>query len=730
MQSAGGGEVNLANYWSVVRRRRWLILSALAVAVVVGAAYAFTVTPIYQATAQVIVDEVMAEATNFVPNSGGQFRDPVQYYDTQKEILSSRRFLDYLARRLQLDKDPYFGGLARKRRAPHRDGPQGEGAAPAGPSGARQQAVPPPSGDAPLTELDPLIVDVLHAGLRGEVGKAQRIMNISYLAQDPVVAAAIANGAAEALIAYNLGMRVKPYEAAAEWLAAKIAESRTKVEKMEQNMEGYREVKGDQTIIAHQLQVLITQLGESENRKLEAESRLKKIQAAVSSPEGLLDNRELLANPIMMGFRTEEQALARQLADLSEKYGPQHPQIIKVTAQLKQVRANIAGEARATLDAARADVENAENRSAALRRSLDDKRRELLASSREELPYYFKGGEASSSKSFYELLSRKLEEMTLTIASSNVSVLQIMEPARIPKQPIKPRRGLVLQFSLLAGLFAGLFLAFFAEHLDTAIRSQEDVEQALKVPFLDIVPLLDKRTAPLFIAREPASLAAESLRTIRTGVTLSAIDAPPKVILVTSSVPNEGKTTISANLAVAFAQMGESVLVVDTDMRRHNLHELFGLGPSPGLSDVLGSPETLTASLKSSDVHPNLMVLTGGTTVPNPAEMLGSVRMRQLIAAVSGRFDRVILDAPPLRVFSDALVLSQLADGVILVVWGGSTPRALIQQSIEGLRGVRASMLGVVLNKTDVSRGGGYSSYYATYHDGYATGGKGRKRER
>jgi tyrosine-protein kinase Etk/Wzc len=174
------------------------------------------------------------------------------------------------------------------------------------------------------------------------------------------------------------------------------------------------------------------------------------------------------------------------------------------------------------------------------------------------------------------------------------------------------------------------------------------------------------------------------------------------------------------------AQSGERVLVVDTDLRRHNLHKEFGFEPEPGLTNLLQFPQTPAVIRKSAE-HPNLYVLTGGSLAPNPSELLGSQRMKEFVEFARGKFDRVILDAPPLRVFSDSLVLSQLADGVILVIWGGTTPRPLIRQSIEALRGVKANILGVVLNKIDVTR---QNEYYAKYYYSYYAEKKDGKRRR
>lgn len=270
----------------------------------------------------------------------------------------------------------------------------------------------------------------------------------------------------------------------------------------------------------------------------------------------------------------------------------------------------------------------------------------------------------------------------------------------------------------MVGLFGGVFAAFFTEYMDDTVKTSEDVSKMFDLPFLDVVPLTDQKKGPLFVASDPKSPTAESYRTIRTGVMLSSLGKQLRVILVTSSTPNEGKTTTAANLAIAMEQMGERVLIIDADLRRHNLHEVMKLSNPMGISDVIMNPDNLSAALKKLPGHPNMDVITGGTLAPNPSELLGSLWMTELLTRLEEKYDRIILDSPPLLAFSDALVLSRLADGVIMVVWGGETERDKVTRSVEALKGAGAKILGIVLNKLDTAK---MSSYYYPYHSYYAS---------
>jgi len=726
--------IHLLDYWRILRRRWRLVTAVFFVVVGLVAAYAFMATPVYEGTAQLLVDTEKNQTLNFAEGAAVVLRDTAEYFNTQKEILGSRLFANRVVRKLQLDKNPYFieqKRLALERRAgglrgledritgllPERGRPL-------------KSALPPQTGD----ELDPALVDLVLENLKPVFTRQSNVMKLTYTAADPGVAATVANGAAIALIEYNLTLRVKPFQDAADWLSARLVESKAKVEESEKTLQQYREGKGvvsfesKESVLTQQLQELVSQLVQTEAKRQEAEIRYNQIQSVIDSPERLATVPDIMNNLVIQGLRNDELGLKRQLSELSEKYGPRHPQIIKVASQLETVQNSIVAEARKMLSTAKSELDLARSREVSLRQTLEQQKQEVLDLSRKAIQFNVLAGESGSNKQFYDLLLKKLQEASLS-SGINVSNLQIVDYAVAPQSPVKPRRGLLLALALFLGAAGGVLLAFFAEYMDDTIRTQDDVEKRLGLPFLGVVPGAADKAGPIFMTTDPKSALAECFRTIRTGVRLAGVDKPQKVLLVTSSIPNEGKTTVSANLAVAFAQAGERVLIIDTDMRRHNIHDLFGVDPEMGISDVLASPELLTKSMKRLPEAPNLFILTGGSLAPNPSELLGSARMTELVALLGERFDRVILDAPPLRIFSDALVLSQMADGVILVLWAGSTPRPVVQQSVDALRGVKAKILGVVINKVDASNSSDYYYYSAPYYASYYAK-KGKKRRR
>jgi capsular exopolysaccharide synthesis family protein len=721
MNPSLGDEIHLLDYLKVLTKRRWIALAFAAVVVGLAAVYAFTATPVFEGTAQLLVDTEKNQSLDFAQGEAViQKRDPAEYFNSQKGIMRSRLFIDRVARKLQLDKNPYF--IEEKARYLQEQSgglhALGKGIARLFPErGKATPAVVDPNLPA---ELDPVLTDLILENLSADAPPQNNIMAVKYTATNPGVAAFMANGITSALIEYNLGLRVKPYQDAAEWLSARLVESKAKVEESEKTLQKYREGKGvvsfesKESVITQQLQELVTQLVQTENRKQEAEVRYNQILSVVNSPESLASVPEIMNNIVVQGLRKDELDLKKQVSELSQKFGPRHPQMIRLNSQLEMVQANIISEARKMLSTAKTELDVARNREASLRKTLEGQKQDVLDLSRNAIEFNVIAGESASNRQFYDLLLKKLQEASLS-GGINVSNLQVVDFAVPPKDPVKPRRGMLLVLAGLVGIFGGVFLAFFVEYLDDSIKGEADVGKYLKLPLLDTVPLAPALGGGLLMDSEPNSPAAESFRTIRTGVQLSSIDKPPQVILVTSSVPDEGKTTLSTNLAAAMANGEERVLIVDTDLRRHNLHEGFGFEPAPGLTEVLQDLDAAERHIRTVSGHPQLFVLTGGNLAPNPSELLGSNRMKKFLDFARQRFDRIILDAPPLLLFSDSLILSQLSDGVILVAWGGSTSRRLVQKSVEALQGVKAKMLGVVLNKIDPARQNDYYSRDYTY---------------
>jgi capsular exopolysaccharide synthesis family protein len=712
-------EVHLRDYWQVIVKRRRIALIFFAVVVTVVTVYSLVATPVYQGTVQLLLDTERNQTLTFTEGGGAiiQSKDMAEYFNTLKTIMESRIFADRVVRKLQLTNNAYFKELKSR----------GEGGVMAQIRSllpARGKQTPPVPERRLREELDPALTSLVLANSSLEVGKKSNIFTINFTATNPAVAAAMANGIADAFVEHNLDLKVKPYRDAAEWLSARLVESKAKVGESETKLQRYKEGTGvtsfetKESVLNQKLEELMTQQVQAEGKRQESEIKYRQIQSVIDRPDLLATVPDVMNNLVIQGLRTEELALRKQISELSEKYGEKHPQIIKAKSQLEMVRRNINLEARKMLNAAKSDFEVARSREASIRGEIGAQKSQVLGLTRKAIDYNVIAGEAGSNKQFYELLLKKLQEASLS-SGMNVSNIQIVDSAVTPDGPVKPKRAKNILLALLVGLFGGISAAFFVEYMDDTVKSAEDVDKLLQLPLLDVVPLSDPGKGPLFILNDPKSTTAEAYRTIRTGIMLSNLDdqASLKTILVTSAVPNEGKSTTATNLAIAMAQMGERVLLVDMDLRRHNLHDLFAVENSVGISDTLIDPSRLSTAIREVPQAPNLFLMTGGSTAPNPSELLASERLKELVAGLRERFDRIILDSPPLMAFSDSLVLSRLADGVVMVAWGGKTPRGTIQHAVGALQGVNARVVGMVLNRLDISKHGGYGYY--SYYYGY-----------
>ncbi|MFY2564142.1 polysaccharide biosynthesis tyrosine autokinase, partial [Corallococcus terminator] len=403
-------------------------------------------------------------------------------------------------------------------------------------------------------------------------------------------------------------------------------------------------------------------------------------------------------------------------AELSERYLPEHPKLLECQGKLGVIQGDFFKSLRNLVRSAETELSEAEAQRKNLVRLLDDAKAEAFQVNKKSIEYDRLKRESDNNQRLYELVLKRLKDIELSglLRTSNVRVL---DPARPLFMPVKPNVNRNLMVGLVMGLLAGLGAALLLDLLENSVATQADVEERLGLAFLGVMPRIEGNRAPkdrdLYVHREPKSSVAECCRAIRTNLLFMSPDTPFKTLVVTSSGPQEGKSTTSINLGVAMAQSGNRVLLLDTDMRRPRLHRAFGVPNELGISSLVVGEGTLDAAVKSTEV-PGLFVLPCGPIPPNPAELLHTRAFAELLKTAAGKFDRVILDSPPLNAVADAAVLATQCDGVVLVLKAGKTNRESARRALRSLADVQARMYGAILNDVDL-KAPRYGDSYLAY---------------
>lgn len=726
MEYSDEESTHLRKYWQIILKRRMVVLIFFFLVVGIVALFSFMIDPTYRSTARLMLEEDIPAVT-FITNSRFfERKNPDQLFETHQEILGTRIFADKVARKLQLDRHPHI--LEMKEKLKKKENSffvltmnwLNQKINKTFSKSAKLADISPRPAYA--KELDPDITDMILENTNVSHKRRSDIFNISFISNDPKFAAFMANGIPRIYIEHNLNIRVKPFGDAVDWLSAKMLELRNNLEESEKGLQKYKEAKGivsfeaNENIITQKLRELISGMVRSEGERQEAQARYNQIKSVIDKPDLLATVPDIMNNRVIQTLIINKLEAEKSIAELSKKFGYKHPAMITAVSNLKVLKENLITETHKMLNAAKTELEIAGSREASLRRAIEKQKREVLDLSKKAIEFNVVSDEAQTNKRFYTLLLNKLQETSL---SSGISVtnVQIIDPAVVPDEPIKPNKRLNILLASIVGLFGGIGMAFFVNYMDDTIKSQDDVEKILGIPFLGIAPSTNEDDADSPYIPDSKSVAAEAYRTISTAIRFSSLDDPPKIILVTSSIPDEGKTKTGANLAVSMAlQMKRKVLLIDSDLRRPSLHNKLGLNNEVGFSNIIeGSHSNLSSALKTIPGVPYLRVITGGAPVPNPLELLNSNRMKIILEAFRKRYDRIVLDSPPVEVFSDSLILSSFADGVVFVVWGGITGRDVIKKSIQSLKSANTKILGIVLNNLSMTKKTHYD-YYRYYN--------------
>ncbi len=713
-------EIDLREYWRVISHHKLSILGLTFLAAIVSTLVVFSMSPIYSSTATLLIEP---DATNVVSiEEVYGISNDKEYYITQFEILKSRTLAEKVIAHLNLkenpeflpdDKEPLISFDWRswiKPWLPDQDTPGS------------------PGMDEEEVFRERLVADFSERLDISPVQKSQ-LVEVSFVANDRKLAAQIANTLAQIYIESDMESRLQMTNSASSWLTERLVTLKSNLEQSEQELQAYREKEklieagGVSVLTTKQLQDLNEKLVLAEQRRATAEASLKQIKKLGGKSTDKLSAIPAVLDDALVGSLKQSKAEAlRKVSALAKIYGPMHPKMIQAKADLAEARRSVGRQIQSVIKGVEKEYQIAKANEQSLKRSLRRAKSEMQNINSKGYKLGVLEREVESNRQLYDLFMNRFKETKETSGLEKAHA-RIADPAVPSIIPIKPRKKLIILIAAALGCFIGVLLAFLLEHLDNTVKNAADLEERLHLPVLGLLPYLplNKRENPLTYARENSqSFFSESIRTIRTATMLSSLDDPHKVIVVTSSVPGEGKSTIAGNLADSMGEMYK-VLLIDADMRRPTVAKTWDFDQEAlGLSEFVSGAAQLTEcvhKIEGSNVH----LMPSGSVPPNPLGLLSSKRFTDTLERLGKSFDHIIIDSAPTLAVSDALVLSRCADGVIYVVKADATPYAAAQDGIKRLRQSQAHIIGGILNAVPKSKKSGYGGKYynGNYYGSY-----------
>ncbi len=715
-------ESTLREYMRVLIKRKWMVTAVVVGIFMIVAIASLRQTPVYEAVGRIAVNKADSNLITF-KDSG----PVVDYYDqsdldTEVRILQSDLMALQVIRQLNLDKRPEFGGHPDQKQA--------------------NLVADPLQTDSNRTSA---LLGRFRGNLRVTLIPNTRIIEIHYNSTDPQLAASAVNTLAATYVEQNFKTKFESTMQASDWLSKQLVDLQMKVETSQEKLVRYQkehEILGTdekQNIITEKLDELNKEMTMAESDRMQKEAVYRQTQS--NDPDAIA--AAIVADTVgggngatsgLLDKLREQQANFRiQVADLGTQFGPSYPKVAQLNSQLKEIERQLQSETNKAVDHLKGQYLAALQRENMLRVSFEKQKQEANKLNESAIEYSILKRDLDSNRTLYEGLLEKLKEAGVT-AGLRSNNFRIIDAARVPTFPSEPNIPRNLSFALVLGVISGVGLAFLLENMDNTVRTPEQATAISGLPSLGMIPLGSKSAShgatgkrlALTASKEvvetvtqvrPQSQMAESYRALRTSLLLSNLGAPPKVIMVTSARPQEGKTTTSINAAIVLAQKGVRVLLMDADLRRPSVHKTLGMGPRSGLSNVLTGSATVQQTITTSPILPNLFIMPSGTPPPNPAELLASSNMRDLIAELRQQFDHIVIDTPPTLSVTDAVVLSPRADATILVIRSGQTTKQALRRARDILMQVNAHVAGVLLNAVDLTSPDYY--YYYEYQGKY-----------
>ena len=772
---------HLRDYMQVVMKRKWLILTLALVVTTLVTIYMYRQPNVYEAATTIQIEDQQSSIlqTDKIVIDTGKQRDPA-YWNTQLKLVVNPTVLRQVILTLDLQNNPSFWGVQNRtglistlRGIFSREKP-----AEAAPSPAEGTALPvvsdsqPTGTGAPSTangapaivpeaqvkeqqmapeqvaQLEPY-ENSLAANLKVDPVPGTNLVTLRFTHSSPELAQKVANALADVFVANNFARMTAGSDKSADLLANQIAELQLKIQQQEEARLNYARANnlplddtagpgssGGTNLSTQKLIALSQQLLDAENTR----KNLQSIYEGASRAKDPYTIPAIQEDKRVQDKRKELEDLKQKRAELLVTYTPEWPDVKKVDEQIKPVEAALAKAPAEVIAGMKARYEDALNKENMLRTSFNQQAGENASQNQAMIQMNVIKQKLATDQQYYNTLLQRQRELQITNNDrpNNVTVATY---SRVPRVPVGPQRMRNVMIALLLSLSAGIGLAFLLDYLDDTVKTVDDVDRYIHVPALALIPAMrtersrlkgkvaaggpeDNAATALAVISDVRSPIAEAYRHLRTSLLLSSAGQPPKTVLVTSSQPSEGKTTTAANIATTLAQTGAEVLIVDCDLRRPRVHVHFSVPNLQGVTNYLSGESDLDALFQSFDKLPNLKVLPSGPVPPNPAELLGSDEMRKLLNLLSERFTHIIIDSPPAISFTDASILSTMVDGVMLVVHGGRSSRAVVRRAKQQLVDVGANIFGIVLNNIKAeSQDYYYAGYYSHYYSDDETDG-------
>lgn len=703
-------KLELLEYWRSITKRKWMIAALGVVVAIAAGAIVFAMQPVYRSTATVLIEQKQMKLLSIDDVYGG-ITEQKEHYQTQVEIIKSREVGLRVVKALHLWDVPEFDPrLAQKSRF------------------AQMKAAFGVGEEKKVWTDDSLAEGAwkrFNKQLSVEPVRLSQLVKVGFESEDPRLAAQVANAVAKEYIDSDREARFKMTQQANAWLQERTQTLRDRLSGSEQALQAYRDKQGiatlsgsAQTMVGEQVAQITQRLMEARARLAEAESSYQQVKAIKNGDYSAVP--AVIRTGAVADAKKQEADASLRVAELGQRYGAEHTKMIEAQSQLKAARDNLNRQMQAVADSLTHEYDTARNTVRAMESALGSAKSTVQTQNREEFQLGVLQREVDSNKQLYDMFMSRAKETNVS-DDLQKTVARVVDQAVPSSTPVKPQKPQIVTIAFVLGLLVGVLTSLLLDKLDNTIKGMEDAERRLHVPVLAALPQLDEKegkAAVTMFLDQPDSLLSESIRTARTGVLLSDLDVSHKIVLVTSSVPGEGKTTISINLALAHAQT-KRTLLIDADMRKPQVAARLALPPgAKGLSNLVSGAAQLAECIHRVPKS-TLDVLPVGDIPPHPLELILSLKFRETLSKLSQVYDIILVDSPPVELVSDALVLSPMATSTIFVARAMDTPTPLVRKGIVRLKRAGGKLLGVVVNHLDFKKSQRYYGEYSGYGGRY-----------